>query len=294
MNSLTLQQNNLPSTLEDLSQFVLVGREKLTSVRAEIRAIDKLNLAQEVRDQKKEECLMLSEALLDAEVKLGDLLKQIPKTSGGDRKSIKIKNDSGVDFENKKPKPEIKYSSSGWPLCGPSCDYWKDGICKLRCDLKVGEGGTCCEHTAAKCNQKPKHEVIKDLGFNQKQAERFETLANNKDLVEVVKAEARENDDIPTRTRVLELAKARKQKQQEETEKEESYDQYMEQCKKTADKFNDILYDLNGLDVEDKNLEEWGELLDKNLINTYLEVARNDFHKIIVIQKFLTMKGVKK
>lgn len=137
MNTLTIQQTNLPSTIEDLSQFVLVGREKLVSVRAEIRAIDKLNLAQEVRDQKKEECLMLSEALLDAEVKLGDLLKQIPKIPGM-RTDLKP-TDSSVE----KLKTEIKYSSSGWPLCGPSCDYWKNGICKLRCDLKVGEGGTC-------------------------------------------------------------------------------------------------------------------------------------------------------
>ena len=33
-------------------------------------------------------------------------------------------------------------------------------------------------------NQKPKKEAIKDLGFSQKQAERFETLASNKDLIE--------------------------------------------------------------------------------------------------------------
>ena len=72
-------QNNLPTTIEDLSKFVLVGREKLTAVRAEIKAIDKMNLAKEVREQKKEECLMLSEALLDAEVRIGDLMKEIPK-----------------------------------------------------------------------------------------------------------------------------------------------------------------------------------------------------------------------
>ena len=83
MNELATHTSGLPNSIQDLSKFVLVGREKLTSVRAEIRAIDRLNLAEEVRNQKKEEAQMLSEALLDAEVKIGDLLKQIPKSVGG-------------------------------------------------------------------------------------------------------------------------------------------------------------------------------------------------------------------
>lgn len=82
MGNLTIIQSNLPDTLEDLSKFVLVGREKLTAVRANIRAIDKLQLAEDVREQKKEEAQMLAEALLDAEVRIGDLLKIIPKAQG--------------------------------------------------------------------------------------------------------------------------------------------------------------------------------------------------------------------
>ena len=35
-------QTNLPNTIEDLARFVLVGREKLIAVRAEIRVINKL------------------------------------------------------------------------------------------------------------------------------------------------------------------------------------------------------------------------------------------------------------
>lgn len=66
-------QNNLPTTIEDLSKFVLVGREALTSVKASIRAIDKLETASEVREQKKQEAQWLASALLDAEVKIGDL-----------------------------------------------------------------------------------------------------------------------------------------------------------------------------------------------------------------------------
>ena len=79
-SELTIIQNaNLPDTLGDLSKFILVGREKLTAVRAEIRAIRRLKLAEDVHRQKQEEASMLAEALLDAEVKIGELLKEIPK-----------------------------------------------------------------------------------------------------------------------------------------------------------------------------------------------------------------------
>ena len=49
------QKQMLPDTLPDLAKFVLVGREKLAAVRAAIRAIDKVKVAEEVRKQKLEE-----------------------------------------------------------------------------------------------------------------------------------------------------------------------------------------------------------------------------------------------
>ena len=161
MNDLTITQNNLPDNLEDLSKFVLVGREKLVSVRAYIKAINKLELAEDVREQKKEEAQMLGEALLDAETRIGELLQQIPKAQGK-------RNDVTLSHQ--------------------------------------------CEEVR---KQETKQEVITRLGFNKDQASRFETLASNKDIVELVKAEARENEDIPTRSRVLQLVK--------EKSKEEKY-----------------------------------------------------------------------
>jgi len=82
VNQLSTISANLPSITEDIARFILVGREKLTAVRAEIRAIDRLQLAQEVRDQKRDEARMLSEALLDAEVRIGQLFKQMPLSPG--------------------------------------------------------------------------------------------------------------------------------------------------------------------------------------------------------------------
>ena len=81
-NKLAVTPPSLPTLPEDLAKFILVGREKLMSVRAEIKAINKLQLAQEVRDQKRDEARMLAEALLDAEVRLGELFKQMPKAQG--------------------------------------------------------------------------------------------------------------------------------------------------------------------------------------------------------------------
>jgi len=249
MNNLTIRENQLPTTLEDLSSFILVGREKLVSVRAEIRAIGKLNLAQEVRNQKREEAQMLSEALLDAEVRLGELLKQIPKQAGGDRKSQDFKKGTTAPFDK------------------PQCS------------------------TAPKL-EKPKHEIVKDLGFSVDQQKRFETLADNKDLVEQVKAEARENDDIPTRSRVLGLAQQRK-KREEETPKTEQpgspdYYQYIDLCTKIAKNFNRVLHEVDMLPVDDKHLAAWKEFLDEqDIIQTYISQVDENIPKLIKIQRFL-------
>lgn len=82
MNDLSKQSIQLPSNLEDLSKFVLVGRERLTAVRAEIRAIQKVGLAKEVHEQKLAEAQDIAEAVLDAEAKIGELTKAIPTKSG--------------------------------------------------------------------------------------------------------------------------------------------------------------------------------------------------------------------
>lgn len=55
MTDLIVRKNNLPATIEDLSKFVLIGRDKLQAVRAEISALQKLNVAEEVLAQKRAE-----------------------------------------------------------------------------------------------------------------------------------------------------------------------------------------------------------------------------------------------
>jgi hypothetical protein len=166
VSEITAQKGNLPTKIEDLSKFVLVGREKITAVRAEIRAIDKLQLAEEVRNQKRDEAKMLSEALLDAEVRLGELFKEIPKATANN-------NLSGLKKDT-----------------------------QIRTVAELGSAKT-------------KKEIVENLGFSEDQANRFEILAENKDIVEQVKAEARKNDDLPTRSRVLDLVDTMKKQERQ-------------------------------------------------------------------------------
>lgn len=102
MNEVATVTKNLPETLPELSRFVLIGREKLTAVRAEIRAIKKVGLAKEVHEQKLIEAQEIAEAVLDAEAKIGELTAQIPKAT---RDNARKQFDSTVDLIQ--PKSEI-------------------------------------------------------------------------------------------------------------------------------------------------------------------------------------------
>ena len=232
-----IQNQNLPNNIEDLAKFVLIGREKLTAVRANIRAIDKLQLAEDVREQKKEEAQMLAEALLDAEVRIGDLLKQIPKATKGNQYTGKMVSDSSVD------------------------------------------------------NQKTKKQVVEELGFNQKQAERFETLSSNKEIVEQVKAEARENEDIPTRSRVLQLVK--------EKSKEEK--QYEEECRELDKahriycKINDAVYKPISVEITEENVGYWTENMSQDELEEEERNVEQAINKLQEIKRIMkNYRGIRR
>lgn len=160
MNEISVVNTTLPANIEDLSKFVLVGREQLVAVRAAIRAIDKVGVAQEVRKQKLKEGQEIAEAVLDAEVRIGELMREVPKASGGDH---------GNQYTGGKINTDDKFATS-------------------------------------------KTKVISDMGFTPMQVSRFETLAAHPEAVERAKAEARENDEIVTRSSVLEKVASEKEK----------------------------------------------------------------------------------
>lgn len=76
---ITSNRKQLPETLPDLSRFVLIGRDKLKAVRAEIHAINKVGMAKEVYQQKLEEAQEIAEVVTDAECRMGELLKETVK-----------------------------------------------------------------------------------------------------------------------------------------------------------------------------------------------------------------------
>lgn len=84
MDELTTRKTQLPDTLEDLSQFVLVNKAKLDAYRVKLRAVNRLSDAQEIREQTLQEMQDISSALIAAETRIGEILLSIPKQSGGD------------------------------------------------------------------------------------------------------------------------------------------------------------------------------------------------------------------
>lgn len=80
---ITTSQTQLPDTIPDLAKFVLIGRDKLKAVRAEIHAIDKVGMAREVYQQKLEEAQEIAEVVTDAECRIGELLKRTELDKGG-------------------------------------------------------------------------------------------------------------------------------------------------------------------------------------------------------------------
>jgi len=83
MNEIQTITQQLPDTIEDLSKFVLVGKAKLQGYMMKLQTINRLSVAQEVRDQTLREAQEISTALIAAEQRIGELLLSIPKASGG-------------------------------------------------------------------------------------------------------------------------------------------------------------------------------------------------------------------
>ena len=206
----TRPEYELPATLEDLNKFVLVGREKLIAVKAEIRAIEKVGLAKAVREQKLQEGQALSEALLDAEVRIGQLMREIPKATAYNNVSGKAtQNDTAVDLGISKEAEEKRASLD---------TQEKENVKKHESAQHTGQQSqspdesVINENNSAKAPVRTKADVIKEAGFTPKQAERFQQLAEHPELVERAKAEARENDDIVSRSLVLNMIKGEKRK----------------------------------------------------------------------------------
>ena len=96
------QQSGLPAQPDDLAKFILLVPEKVKAMQAEIRAIQKAQLAKEVYDQKKSELDRLRELMLFAYQRMGEITREMPKAAG--RPSEKILRANANNFEKPKSK----------------------------------------------------------------------------------------------------------------------------------------------------------------------------------------------
>lgn len=99
MTELASQKRQMPDTFEDLSKFVLYSETRLKAAREQIRAIQRVNVAKDVYEQKLAEAQEIGEVAVEAAQKMGELLLQIQKQSGA--------NNFSRDNEKLKTKTEI-------------------------------------------------------------------------------------------------------------------------------------------------------------------------------------------
>lgn len=95
---LTRHTTHLPATVEELNQFILIGKEKIKAHQAKIRAINAVGMADAARRAALSDAQDLATAVIYAEAKMGELLK--PKEyRGGDQTSPKRSLPDGVSHK---------------------------------------------------------------------------------------------------------------------------------------------------------------------------------------------------
>lgn len=90
----TYQQSGLPAQPADLAKFILIAPEKVKSLKAEIRAIEKAQLAEAVRQQKREELSRLCGLIVLADARMGEITREM-QTAQGTRNDLELLPSSG-------------------------------------------------------------------------------------------------------------------------------------------------------------------------------------------------------
>lgn len=110
MNDIVKTDIHLPDTLEDLTQFVLVGKAKLNAYMIKLQSVKRLSVAQEIRDQTLQEAQEVSTALIAAEQRIGEILLSIPKQSGGVNQYNKEEKSTWVEKSKSQITEEMGYT----------------------------------------------------------------------------------------------------------------------------------------------------------------------------------------
>ena len=189
-NDLIKKENNLPVNLEDIAKFVLIGKERLISVKAEIRAMKNLKVAKDVCKQKEIEAKELGGALLLAKVRIGEMLKEIPKGTP----NPKLKNNessSAATLETKQEKAEelgfSKFDTSRFQQLADNKDIVEKVIEESE---DIPTQTECLSKIKSKKNDelKKKRAKLKEQSREPKESKKSEIVFFNCDCFEFLKA----------------------------------------------------------------------------------------------------------
>lgn len=127
---------------------------------------------------------------------------------------------------------------------------------------------------------------------------RFETLSTHKDVVEQVKAEARENEDIPTRSRVIQLVNEKKKQEELEQQNYETYCDYVDDCHKAFKKYFEATHKITEFEISDEFMDKATELFQGDDWNREIRSLQFAIQQMNIVLNYLInkpkMKGVKK
>lgn len=191
------QLPELPDNIPDLLAWDKYLSARMPVYRRLLKNVSTLEEAAEEETRIRKRASLESEYLIDVRVKIGKMIDEIPKASGGDRRSNDFKNDNAVDFE------------------------------------------------------KTKSESLTELGISQKQAERYQKMANHPEAVEQAKADARERNDVVSQQSVMRQIAAstppqttvRQKKQEELHEAKERHKDFQEKKSNSVVDIQDIKQD---------------------------------------------------
>ena len=86
---ITQRQQTLPATIEELHEFILIGRERLQAHKAKLRAIDRIPRAHAAKEAALKDAQDVAGIVIDAQAKLGEMLADLsPKVSDEKRDAI--------------------------------------------------------------------------------------------------------------------------------------------------------------------------------------------------------------
>jgi len=88
---------NLPSIIEELIDFVIIGNEAVKSWKNKVRAIDKADIAHGAYKQSLRDGQKMGELVLLAEAKLGELLSRVPPQERGEDGKFEDKLPDGIN-----------------------------------------------------------------------------------------------------------------------------------------------------------------------------------------------------